>query len=213
MVIRDRYEFFSIKSSFGDVFKEAYHHSIRICLLKFFLLSSALAIALIFCWFTFFSVSASSDTIILNHEESETIKLTMTNPKLEGYTSSRDPYWIKAEKAFQERAHSGMIKLQNITAEAVAGEQGRVFLKAQGGGYDNINGLLRLDKPFMITTTSGAVAHFMAADINLSEGQLKTDQHVDIQHTDFYLTAGALHVLEKGQIMHFQGGVHLTLNK
>lgn len=172
-----------------------------------------MATALIFCWFTFFFVPAASDPVILNNEEDGTMKLTMLNPKLEGYTRSQEPYWLKAEKAFQDPAHSGLIGLKNITAEALLGKKRQISLDAQGGVYDNINGYLQLDKPFTITTNDGMVAQFMAADINLSKGRLSTDQRVNIQRAGLHLAANALQIREKGQSIYFHGGVHLVINK
>ncbi|WP_317992505.1 LPS export ABC transporter periplasmic protein LptC [Bartonella gliris] len=213
MAVPNHYELFSTKSSFGDVFKKASRHSRRISILKFFLPLCALATALIFCWFTFFFVPAASDPVILNNEEDGTMKLTMLNPKLEGYTRSQEPYWLKAEKAFQDPAHSGLIGLKNITAEALLGKKRQISLDAQGGVYDNINGYLQLDKPFTITTNDGMVAQFMAADINLSKGRLSTDQRVNIQRAGLHLAANALQIREKGQSIYFHGGVHLVINK
>ncbi|MBB5073755.1 lipopolysaccharide export system protein LptC [Bartonella callosciuri] len=213
MFVHNHYEVFSTKSSFGDVFKKASHHSRRIRILKFFLPILALAVALVFCWFTFFFSPIACDPVALSNEEGEIMKLTMLNPRLEGYTRSHEPYWLKAEKAFQDRTRSGVIGLQNITAEALIGKQRRVFLDAQGGVYDNIHGFLQLDKPFTITTNDGMTAQFMAANINLSEGQLNTDKRVNMQRTGFHLAANSLQVREKGQKMYFHGGVHLVLDK
>ncbi|WP_455474158.1 LPS export ABC transporter periplasmic protein LptC [Bartonella sp. B30(2025)] len=200
-------------SSFSDNLKKAYRHSHYISILKIFLPLCTLVIVLVICWRTFFLASVVSDTVILNNEEGGMMKLTMLNPKLEGYTRSHETYWLKAEKAYQDRVHSGVFGLQNITAEASINQQGRVFLDAQEGIYDNINSHLQLDKPFTITTSDGIVAKFMSADINLSERQLSTNKRVNIERSDLRLVANALKILEKKQIMHFQGGVHLVLDK
>ncbi|KEG21261.1 hypothetical protein H710_00209 [Bartonella bacilliformis Ver097] len=212
MAIYNRNEIFSVKSSFSDVLKTAYCHSRRIHVLKIFLPLVAFIIALVFCWFTFFSVSTSFETVILNNEEDGITTLTMVDPRLEGYTSSNQPYWLKAEKAFQDHVRFGVVELENITAEVPASKQVSVFLRAQRGIYDNSSTHLQLNKPFTIETKDGLVAQFMTADINLSEGQLKTDQRVDIYNADFSLTASRLRVCEKGRVMHFQGGVHLLIN-
>ncbi|WP_375607913.1 MULTISPECIES: LPS export ABC transporter periplasmic protein LptC [unclassified Bartonella] len=213
MFVHKPYEVFSTRSSFGDVFKKASRHSRRISILKIFLPFLALVSALVFCWFTFFSVPVTSNSMPLNSEESEVMNLTILNPKLEGYTRAHEPYWLKAEKAFQDHTHSGIIRLQNITAKAFMGQQRQVFLAAQGGVYDNINGFLQLDKPFTVTTNDGMMAQFISASINLSEGQLKTDQRVNIQRAGLHLAANALQIREKGKNMYFHGGVHLVLQK
>ncbi|ATP11671.1 hypothetical protein BHOIPH791_10690 [Bartonella henselae] len=215
MSLQDHSKIFSTSEelSFGDAFKKASRHSRSISILKFLLPLCALTTALVFCWFTFFFVPVAFDPVISKDEESEMMKLTMLNPKLEGYTRSHEPYWLKAEKAFQDHTRSGVIGLQNITAEAFLGKQRRVFLDAQGGNYDNMNGCLQLDKPFRITTNDGMIAQFMAADINLSEGQLNTDKRVNIRRAGLHLAANALQIREKGQEMYFHGGVHLVFDK
>ncbi|WP_019223068.1 LPS export ABC transporter periplasmic protein LptC [Bartonella rattaustraliani] len=214
MVIHNRYELFSVKSSFGDIFKKASRHSRYISVLKFFLPLVALVIALVFCWFTFFFVpTASNPTTLSENEEREIMKLTMLNPKLEGYTRSHEPYWFKAEKAFQDHIRSGVIGLQNITAEAFIGKRKRVFLDAQEGIYDNMSSCLQLNEPFTITINDGTIVQFIAANINLSEGQLDTNQRVNIQRAGLRLSANALQIREKGQNMYFHGGVHLIFDK
>ncbi|EJF85417.1 LPS export ABC transporter periplasmic protein LptC [Bartonella rattimassiliensis] len=213
MSVYNHYEVLSTRSSFGDVFKKASRHSRRISVLKIFLPFLALVLALVFCWFTFFLVPVTPDPLPLNNEESEVMNLTILNPKLEWYTRAHEPYWLKAEKAFQDHIRSGIIGLKNITAKAFMGEQRQIFIAAQGGVYDNINGFLQLDKPFTITTNDGMMAQFMSASINLSEGQLKTDQRVHIQRTGLHLSANALQIREKGKNMYFHGGVHLVFQK
>ncbi|KEC56078.1 LPS export ABC transporter periplasmic protein LptC [Bartonella koehlerae] len=215
MSVHDHSEIFSTseKSLFEDAFSKASRHSRNINILKFLLPLCTLTTALVFCCFTFFFAPAASDLVISKDEESEMMKLTMLNPKLEGYTRFHEPYWVKAEKAFRDRKHSEVIGLQNITAEAFIGKKRRIFLDAQGGNYDSMNGCLQLDKPFRITTNDGMIAQFMAANINLSDGQLNTDKRVNIRRAGLHLAANALQILEKGQKMYFHNGVHLVLDK
>ncbi|WP_335617836.1 LPS export ABC transporter periplasmic protein LptC [Bartonella sp. JB15] len=211
--MRNQYEFFLIESSFNNILKKTYFHSYQVRLLKICLPIFALIIALVFCWFTFFSIFVSFNKVLLNHEEEEIAQLTMLNPRLEGYTNFHKPYWIKAEKAFQELKSSGIIRLKNITAEVPTSKQGQIFLNAQEGVYDNINSHLKLDKPFTVTTKDGIIAQFIAANINLSKSQLNTDQPVNIQSAGLHLMANALQVCEKEQIIYFQRGVHIILDQ
>ncbi|EJF76513.1 hypothetical protein ME7_01057 [Bartonella birtlesii LL-WM9] len=213
MSVHNRYKVFSTQSPLADVFKKASRHSRWISILKFFLPLAALSVAFVFCWFTFFFAPTASEPIVLDNEEEGIAKLTMLNPKLEGYTRAHEPYWLKAERAFQDRTHSGTIGLKNITAGAFVGKQKRVFLDAQGGFYDNTNGYLQLDKPFTITTNDGMVAQFMTANINLSEGHLNTNRPVNIQRAGLQLAANALQIREKGQNIYFHGGVHLVIGQ
>ncbi|ALE03278.1 hypothetical protein PU02_0464 [Bartonella ancashensis] len=139
--------------------------------------------------------------------------LTMSNPRLEGYTSSQQPYWLKAEKAFQNRTHFELVKLQNIIAEVPAGKQGSIFIKAKIASYDGTNGFLQFDEPFTIKTKDGLIAQFVNANVNLLEKNLRTDKPVNIRRPGLFMTANSLQIREGGQIMHFQNGVHLIFNR
>ncbi|OPB30386.1 LPS export ABC transporter periplasmic protein LptC [Bartonella sp. WD12.1] len=213
MTMHNYREDFSIKSSSDDIFKKAYHHSCRIRLLKIFLPLVALIIALVFSWFIFFSLYASSGNVVLKSEDDEIVKLIMVNPRLESYTNSHKLYWFEAQEVFQDSIRSEVIGLQGIIAEIPSGKLGPAFLQAQSGTYDHINNHLQLDKPFTIKTQDNMVAQFIAADIDLSEGQLKTDQYVHIKRAGLSLKANALQIREKGQKIYFQGDVHLVIDK
>ncbi|WP_407965516.1 LPS export ABC transporter periplasmic protein LptC [Bartonella sp. C271] len=213
MTVHNQYEFFSIESPFSNILKKTYFHSHQVRLLKICLPLLALIIALIFCWFTFFSIFVSFDKVLLNHEEEEIAQLTMLNPRLEGYTNFHKPYRIKAEKAFQDRKFSGIIGLKNITAEVPTEGRGQIFIDAQGGVYDNIKSHLKLDEPFTVTTQDGIIAKFTTAKIDLSKSQFNTDQPLNIQSAGFHLMANALQIYEKEQVMYFQKGVRIVLDQ
>lgn len=213
MIVHNRRDIFSEKSSFDKIFEKACHHSYRVYWLRIFVPSFTLIVTLFFCWFMFFSVPTTPDYLVMNDEESLATKLTMIGPRLESYTSLYKPYWLEAERAFRDHAGSGVVELQNIMAKMPSGQKGEIVISAQRGIYNDIEDRLRLDKPFDITTEDGTVAQFMAADVNLSESQFTTSQRVDIRRTGLSLTANALKVHGKERNLYFQGEVHLVLNR
>ncbi|EJF91039.1 LPS export ABC transporter periplasmic protein LptC [Bartonella tamiae] len=205
-------EIFSANYKTDATFNAARRHSIRVRVLKIILPIAALIIALIFSWFTFLSAPGSVELVVLNDEQNSDGRLTMTDPQLEGYTSANKPYSLKAEKAIQNPSQSGVIELQNITAELPLGERGQAFVEAEGGFYDNINGRLQLNKPFVVKTNDGMIAKLASADVNLATSQVNTNDPVDIQRTGQRLKANIMQVRENGQVIFFGGGVHLIID-
>ncbi|WP_297322676.1 LPS export ABC transporter periplasmic protein LptC [uncultured Bartonella sp.] len=210
--MNDGSEIFSPSYKSDAVFNAARRHSVRVHLLKFLLPIVAIIIALVFSWFTFFATPSSSDLVVLNGDQGAGGQLTMTDPKLEGYTAANKPYSLKAKKALQDPHNPGMIELQHIVASLPLGERGEATVNAVGAYYDNVNGRLQFDKPFVVKTDDGMVAKLEAADVNLATSQLNTDQPVDIRRGGQHLTANGLQIRENGQVLFFNRGVSLVID-
>lgn len=208
----DSSEIFSPSYKSDAVFDAARRHSVRVHILKFLLPVAAIVIALIFSWFTFFATPSTSDLVVLNGDQGSGGQLTMTDPKLEGYTSANKPYSLKANKAIQDPHHPGMIELQQIAATLPLGLRGEAAVNAVGAFYDNVNGRLQFDKPFEVKTNDGMVAKLEAADVNLSTSQLSTDQPVDIRRGGQHLKANGLQIRDNGQVLFFNRGVSLVID-
>ena len=205
-------EIFSPSYKSDAVFDAARRHSVRVRLLKFLLPVIAIIIALVFSWYTFFATPSSGDLVVLNGDQGAGGQLTMTDPKLEGYTAANKPYSLKANKAVQDPHNPGMIELQHIVASLPLGERGEAAVDAVGAYYDNVNGRLQFDKPFEIRTDDGMVAKLEAADVNLATSQLNTDRPVDIHRGGQHLTANGLQIRENGKVLFFNRGVSLVID-
>ncbi|AQT46252.1 lipopolysaccharide export system protein LptC [Bartonella choladocola] len=208
----DGSEIFSPSFKSDAVFDAARRHSVRVHILKFLLPVVAIIIALVFSWFTFFATPSTSDLVVLNGDQGSGGQLTMTDPKLEGYTSANKPYSLKADKAIQDPHHPGMIELQRIIATLPLGERGDAAVNAVGAFYDNVNGRLQFDKPFEVKTNDGMVAKLDAADVNLATSQLSTDKPVDIRRGGQHLKANGLQIRDNGQVLFFNRGVSLVID-
>ncbi|WP_295895147.1 LPS export ABC transporter periplasmic protein LptC [uncultured Bartonella sp.] len=200
----------SLKSD--AVFVAAHRHSVRVHLLKFLLPVVAIIIALVFSWFTFFATPSSRDLVVLNGDQGAGGQLTMTDPKLEGYTAANKPYSLKADKAVQDPHNPGIIELQHIVASLPLGQRGEAAVNAIGAFYDNVNGRLQFDKPFEVKTDDGMVAKLEAADVNLATSQLSTDCPVDILRGGQHLKANGLQIRDNGQVLFFNRGVSLVID-
>lgn len=196
----------------GDGFNAAYRHSARVKTLKVALPLLAIGIALVFAWFTFFAKSAPTDLVIVNGGEGQDGRITMDQPKLEGYTKANMRYSLTAARAIQSPSKSGLIELEKINATLPLGLRGTATIEASGGIYDNINGRLRLTDQLIITTSDGMVAKLLSADVNLASSQLTTSEPVDITRHGEHLTAGYMRLQEKDHVVFFGGGVKLVID-
>jgi len=195
----------------GDAFVVARLHSHQVRLLKKALPIIAIAIALIFSWFTFFVAPPSADIITLNGAFGSSNKLVMMQPKVEGYNRNRQPYALSAARAIQDPARNGLIELEDIAATLPLGKRGAAHIQARGGIFDNVNGRMLLDKPFQIETDTGIRALFLSADVDIPSSQLVSNERVEIHHQSETLTAQHLRILDHGQVFVFEGGVRLTI--
>lgn len=203
---------FSATQKSDVVFNSARHHSLRVQFFKKGLPIAAVLIALVFSYYTFFATPSSADLVVIQSDEGIDGKLTMTEPRLEGYTKDKKPYSLKADKAIQDPSSTGIIELLNIQAQLPMGVRGQASVDALKGIYDNINGRLQLDKPFIVKTNDGMVAKFQSANINLSTSQLNTTEPVDIKRDGQQLKANRLEIRDSGQILKFGGGVRLVID-
>lgn len=210
--MKHRSELFSASNKSRKVFIKAQKHSRRVRFLKLTLPATALALACVFCWFTFFSAPKSTGIIMLNGEVKEDNKLVMTAPRVEGYTNDNRLYALSAARAIQDPQRTGIIELEEIRARLPFGESGQAMVEAQSGVFDNINGRLQFSRPFTVETSDGMVARFQSADINIETSQLKTADKVEISSKTELLRANGMRVLDNGRVIMFDGGVSLVID-
>jgi len=196
----------------GTAFAAARLHSHRVKLVKRILPLAAVAIAVIFSWFTFFVLPPTANVLTLNNTDGTSSRLVMTQPRVEGYSRTNQLYMLTAARAIQDPIRPGVIELEEIDATMPLGTRGSVQIQAQSGVFDNINGRMLIDKPFEIETSAGVAAHFLTAEVDIRTSQFVSDQKVEIYRQNEHLTAGRLRILDGGQIFMFEGGVKLTIS-
>lgn len=200
---------FGASQKSSAVFQAAQRHSIRVRVLKTVLPVAALAVAVVFSWYTFLAAPASALKIQLDPSESG--KLIMTSPELNGYTKDNRPYSMVAERAVQDAQKSGVIALEGIKAQLPVGDKDKAEIDAQSGIYDSVNGSLLFDNAFTVTTTDGLEAKLGSANVNISNGEMSTDMPVDIRTDNAHIRAGNMKIQESGKVVVFEGKVQLTI--
>jgi|GEM_PF-1355446 len=192
-------------------FFSARRHSRRVRFLKIFLPIAAVISAAVFTYFTFWKAPSRQPAVITLNGENQGNKLVMTAPKVNGFTKDGKPYALRASKAIQDPAKSGIIELQNISGTVPLSSKGAAQVEASSAFFDNVNGLLHFDKPFTVVTADGTQAHFKTADVNVQAGEMNTSDAVAINNLTQFLTATSMKVTDSGKVMHFGGRVHIVI--
>lgn len=191
------------------VFHAARRHSMRVRVLKTALPVVALGVAAVFSWYTF--LAAPATTVKVELDPSESGKLVMTSPQLNGYTKDNRPYSMVAARAVQDAKQSGVIVLEGIMAQLPVGDKDKAEIDAASGIYDSVNGHLQFDNDFTVKTTSGMEAKLRSANVNMTSGEMSTDKPVDIRTENAHIRAEKMQIQENGKVMVFENKVQLTI--
>lgn len=191
------------------VFHAAQRHSMRVRVLKTTLPIAALGVAAVFSWYTFLAAPASTAKVQLDPSESG--KLVMTSPQLNGYTKDNRPYSMVADRAVQDAKQSGVIMLEGIKAQLPVGDKDKAEIDAQSGVYDSVNGNLQFDNDFIVKTSTGMEAKLRSANVNISSGEMSTDNPVDIRTDNAQIRAETMKIQEGGKVVVFENKVQLTI--
>ncbi len=200
---------FGASQKSSAVFHAAQRHSMRVRVLKIALPVAALAITAVFSWFTFLAAPAS--TVKVQLDPSESGKLVMTSPQLNGYTKDNRPYSMVASRAVQDAKKSGVITLEGIKAQLPVGDKDSAVINAVSGVYDSVNEHLQFDDAFTVKTTGGMEAKLGSASVNMANGEMTTDKPVDIRTENAHIRADMMKIQENGKVLVFENNVQLTI--
>lgn len=202
---------FGASEKAATLFHAAQRHSVRVRVLKTALPVAAIAVGIVFSWYTFLATPAAPVKVEVN-TGGESGKLVMTSPQLNGYTKDNRPYSMVATKAVQDAKNSGVISLEGISAQLPVGDEGSAQVEAASGVYDNANGRLQLDKDFTVTTDNGLHAVLRSADVNLKSGQVTTDEPVDIRNGTTQIKADSMQIRDSGKVLIFENKVRVVID-
>lgn len=192
-------------------FHQAQHHSRRVRWLKFLLPSLAAVMAVGFFAYSYVSSPVKVAVDIASSAISDG-KLVMASPKLEGFTKDNLPYSMTASRALQNLDTTGVIELEDIDAKLPVDEKNTATIDAAKGVYDRDKNTLDISSDITVTTTDGMVAKLKSAFIDISKGDLKTGDAVDIAMKGTNITADSMTILENGKVLVFEKRVRMQLD-
>lgn len=141
-------------------------------------------------------------------------KITMETPHLSGFSPDLRPYEMSAKAATQDLTVPNRVDLDTLRAKVMMEDKTTVTMDALVGRYDTKQQVLDLAKSIFLQSSTGYEARMTQARADLANGTITSDEPVDVKLLNGTLTADKLKILEKGDIVRFEGRVvmHLVMD-
>ena len=139
-------------------------------------------------------------------------KITMESPHMAGYTTDQRPYEVWAKTATQHVTDPDHLDLKTIRAKLLAEDQSTVTLVARTGLMDTKQQLLNLHKDIFLQTSTGYEAQLSQAFIDMANGIVTSDEHVDVKLTNGTITSDRIKITGNGEVITFEGNVVMHLD-
>jgi lipopolysaccharide transport protein LptA len=196
------------------MFRAAARHSRFVRFLRFAIPAGMVAIVAILVVATFFNPSRlfTSFPIDPGKVSLSGTKIVMELPRLNGFTNDSRPYEITARTAAQDLTKPDILELKDIIARSELKDGQHVTITSINGFYDTKGESLRLTDHITVNTTSGYEAHLSEATVNTANGNIVSENAVELKLPKGLLNANRLEVMENGASILFGGGVETTLN-
>jgi lipopolysaccharide export system protein LptC len=139
-------------------------------------------------------------------------KITMESPHMAGYTTDQRPYEVWAKTATQDVTDPDHLDLKTIRAKLLAEDQSTITLVARTGLMDTKQQLLNLRKDIFLQTSTGYEAQLSQAFIDMANGIVTSDEHVDVKLTNGTITSDRIKITGNGEVIRFEGNVVMHLD-
>ena len=139
-------------------------------------------------------------------------KIVMELPRLNGFTTDSRPYELTARAAAQDLTKPEILELKDLSAQVELKDGQHVTIKSLNGVYDTRGELLKLNDHITVNSTSGYVAHLSEATINVTSGNIVSENPVELKLPNGLLNANRMEVMENGALIQFGGGVEMTID-
>jgi lipopolysaccharide export system protein LptC len=140
-------------------------------------------------------------------------KVTMESPHLAGFSTDQRPYEVWAKAAIQDLTDPDHLELTKPRAKVLMEDRSTVTMDARTGYFDSKQQLLDLRKDIFLQSSTGYEARMSQAYIDINNGTVMSDEHVDVKLLNGTLTADKLRILNSGELVRFEGNVVMNLDK
>jgi lipopolysaccharide export system protein LptC len=138
-------------------------------------------------------------------------KITMSQPKLSGYTRDARWYELTARAAAQDITKPDLVELQDIRAKLEMQDKSIVDLSALDGVFDRKAGQLTLGRNIVLISSSGYEIRLSQAVVDTTTGNIVSEKPVEVKSQQATLNANRLEVTAGGEVVRFDGGVTMTV--
>uniref|UniRef100_Q07UJ8 LPS export ABC transporter periplasmic protein LptC n=1 Tax=Rhodopseudomonas palustris (strain BisA53) TaxID=316055 RepID=Q07UJ8_RHOP5 len=140
-------------------------------------------------------------------------RVTMEAPHLSGFSPDGRPYELWAKAATQDLTRPDHVDLATIRAKVVTDDQSTVTIDARNGVFDTKAQLLDLRKDVYLQSSGGYQAWMTQALVDLGKGTVNSDEPVDVVWQGGTLRGQKLRISERGELIRFEGGVVMNLDR
>ena len=137
-------------------------------------------------------------------------KITMSSPKLAGFTKDARPYELNARAAAQDITNPDIVELTDIRAKIESSDRTPVVVTAIDGVYNRKSGILKLNRDIVLTTPSYQV-DLIEAVVDTTNNNVVSDKPVQVKMLQGTVNAQRLEVAGGGEVIRFIGDVKMTL--
>jgi lipopolysaccharide export system protein LptC len=138
-------------------------------------------------------------------------KITMESPHLSGFSPDQRPYELWAKTATQDLTDPDHVELKVLRAKVLQEDRSTVTMEARTGVFNTKAQLLDLRKDILLQSSTGYEARLSQALLDIGKGTVTSEEPVDVKLLNGTLTADRLRILEKGELVRFEGRVTMNL--
>ena len=138
-------------------------------------------------------------------------KITMESPHLAGFSPDQRPYEIWAKTATQDITNPDKVELTTVRGKVLTEDRQTVTLEAMTGLFDTKAQMLDLRKNVFLQTSEGYEVRLNQATVDIANGGVSTDDGVDVKLTNGTIRADKLRLIDKGEVVRFEGNVRVNL--
>jgi lipopolysaccharide export system protein LptC len=171
-------------------FRRARRHSRRVRLLRIaipIILAIGLGVTTFAIWFNplrmLSELPSGVGSLIMSGS-----KMTMSNPKIAGYTRDERRYELTANAAAQDVTRIDVVNLEEPRATLEMLDHSKIDMRAAVGAFDRKANVLTLRRDIVITSSSGYEMRMSEAVINIRDGNIVSEQPVEVK-----MQQGTLH--------------------
>ena len=198
----------------GDfMFRRARRHSRRVRLLRVaipLVLVISIVATILAVYFNPLRVLAKLPASISGLTISGT-KVTMIEPKLAGFTRDERRYELSAVAAAQDMLKRDVVNFEEPRASLEMADGSTINMRAATGSFDRKANVLTLFRDIVLTSTSGYEAHLSQAVVDVKNGNIISDEPVEVTSLQGTLRSNRLEVMKSGEVVRFDNGVTMML--
>ena len=139
-------------------------------------------------------------------------KITMKQPRLNGFTVDSRPYDFTADSAEQDITKPDLMELHQVHAKVELEDKSMVTITSNSGTYDMKTEMLTLLDNVHLLSSTGTEVRLSEAAIDVHNGTVLSEKPVWVKLTNGVINAKRLEVLGSGDVIRFGGGVAMTVN-